>query len=92
MLVAVFAAVTGCSLAATELPISGPAGSLGAACSCPNGQPDCDGDQAQCQQGLSCVKGDDGKQICTRACPCPLNYVCKAAGLPGSRLACFKQP
>ncbi len=70
----------------------GPTGSLGAECRCSNGQADCDGDQGQCADGLSCVRTDSGSQICTHACPCPINFVCRAAGVPGSRLSCFKQP
>jgi hypothetical protein len=70
----------------------GPSGSLGSECVCSNGQADCDGAQGQCQPGLECMKTDLGGQVCTKACPCPLNYVCKAAGVPGARLACFKQP
>ncbi len=70
----------------------GPAGSLGSECTCPNGQADCDGNQSQCQSGLSCLRTDSGNQICTQNCPCPLQYVCKSAGVPGARLACFKRP
>src|SRR5688500_16056420 len=71
---------------------SGGVGSLGAECTCANGQPDCDSATGQCASGLSCMRTDNGGNICTHACPCPLNYVCKAAGVPGARLACFKQP
>ncbi len=70
----------------------GPVGSLGAECRCSTGQADCDGDQGQCQDGLVCRTDDSGKQACTHDCPCPLNFVCKAAGLPGQRLSCWKQP
>jgi hypothetical protein len=92
--VVTFALVVGCAIDPTDgiAASRGPVGSLGSECSCSNGQADCDGAQGQCQPGLSCMKTDNGNQVCTHACPCPINYVCKAAGLPGSRLACFKQP
>ena len=91
---ALVALVAGCAIDPTDgiAGSRGPVGSLGSECSCSNGQADCDGDQGQCQQGLSCMKTDRGNQVCTQACPCPFNYVCKAAGVPGARLACFKQP
>ena len=87
------ALVSGCAIDPTEgiAASRGPVGSLGAECHCSTGQADCDGDQGQCQEGLSCMRTDSGKQVCTHACPCPLNYVCKAAGVPGARHACFKQ-
>ncbi|MBX3202334.1 MAG: hypothetical protein KF850_08460 [Labilithrix sp.] len=90
----VSALVAGCAVDPTDgiAASRGPVGSLGASCRCSNGQPDCDGDQGQCQEGLSCMRTDSGNQVCTQACPCPLNYICKAAGVPGARLACFKQP
>jgi hypothetical protein len=70
---------------------SGGFGSLGTECTCANGRADCEGVTGQCATGLSCMKSDFGPQYCTHACPCPLNYVCKAANVPGARLACFKQ-
>lgn len=92
-LVLAFAAVTGCAVDPTDVIAgSGPVGGLGSPCTCSNGAADCDSAQGQCQPGLSCVKGDNDKQICTQGCPCPLNYICKAARVPGARLACFKQP
>lgn len=92
--VAGFALVAGCAIDPTDgiAGSRGPVGSLGSECTCSNGQADCDSAQGQCQQGLSCMRTDSGKQVCTHGCPCPLNFVCKAAGVPGARLACFKQP
>ena len=92
--VAGLALVTGCAIDPTEgiAGSRGPVGALGSECTCSNGQADCDSAQGQCQQGLSCMRTDSGNQVCTHGCPCPLNYVCKAAGVPGARLACFKQP
>jgi hypothetical protein len=93
LFVALVAVVAGCAIDATDVIAgSGPSGSLGSECKCGNGQADCDGAQGQCQPGLSCVKGDNDKQVCTQGCPCPLNYICKAARVPGARLSCFKQP
>lgn len=94
-LVLAFAAVTGCAVDPTDVIAgSGPSGGLGSPCTCGNGAADCDGAQGQCQSGLSCVKGDNDKQICTQPCAgvCPINFVCKAARVPGARLACFKAP
>jgi hypothetical protein len=91
--------LSGCTVSALDggNPSNGPNGALGDTCSCGNGQPDCDANQSQCQQGLVCLKGDTGVQTCTRQCgiavvgACPANYICKAANVPGARLACFKQ-
>lgn len=89
-----FALLAACAVDPTDglAPSRGPVGALGAECVCSNGQADCDGNQGQCQAGLSCMKTDQGNQVCTHACPCPANFVCRLAGVPGARLACFKQP
>jgi len=92
-------ALSGCTVSPLDggNPSGGPNGALGDTCSCGNGQPDCDSNQSQCQSGLVCLKGDTGVQTCTKNCvlnivgACPGNYICKAANVPGSRLACFKQ-
>lgn len=95
-LAAVFAVVVpGCSVDAIDgaAGTRGGAGSLGDACVCANGEADCDGSQAGCQQGLSCVRGDQsGRNTCTVGCPCPIGFLCRAAAIPGARLACFKTP
>src|SRR5688572_15626816 len=92
--------LSGCTVSALDggNPSTGPNGGLGDTCSCGNGQPDCDAAQSQCQSGLVCLKGDTGVQTCTRNCvpgavvgACPGNFICKAANVPGARLACFKQ-
>lgn len=68
----------------------GPTGSLGTQCSCGNGQPDCDGSQAGCETGLVCARASAGaQQVCTRNCPCPLDFVCQGIGVTGSRALCF---
>ena len=87
--------VAACSVDAIDGvgPARGGTGAIGDECSCANGQADCDGSQAVCQQGLSCVRADSGgRNTCTRACPCPLGFLCRAAAIPGARLACFKTP
>jgi hypothetical protein len=82
-----------CALDATQGAggSSGPSGSVGTHCSCPNGGTECDGANGGCQTGLICAKGDvtDTDAICTQPCPCPLNLVCKAVGQLGGRLLCF---
>jgi hypothetical protein len=94
LLATAFVVVTGCAIDPSGgiAASRGPTGALGARCSCPGSQPDCDGDQGQCNEGLSCMRDDAGNQVCTQGCPCPFNYICKAAGVPGARLSCFKQP
>jgi hypothetical protein len=82
-----------CSLDATKGAggSQGPAGSLGSGCQCPSSQNDCDAANGGCQTGLICAKGDvsSSEQICTQGCPCPINFVCRAAGALGGRLLCF---
>ena len=82
-----------CSLDATQgaAGTSGPVGSLGSGCQCPKSQSDCDGASGGCQNGLICAKGDVSttEQICTQACPCPVNFVCRAVGSLGGRFLCF---
>lgn len=82
-----------CSLNATEGAGAsrGPVGSLGSGCTCPASQSDCSGENGGCQTGLVCAKGDVSttEQICTQACPCPIDFVCRAAGNLGGRFLCF---
>lgn len=84
-----------CSLDATQGAggSSGPTGSVGSSCTCPASQKECDGSNGGCQPGLICTSGDvsSSQQVCTQACPCPLNFVCKAVTHLGGRLLCFKE-
>lgn len=86
--------VAACGLDPTDGSVkSGPEGALGTKCSCLNGQADCNSTNSGCQSGLTCTAQDlGGDNVCTTDCPCPLNYVCRAAGVPGQRMACFKSP
>jgi len=70
---------------------SGAVGSLGSECRCPDGSPECNSVQGQCLSGMTCSKLDSGDQICTHECPCPLNFICRALGVPGQRSGCVKQ-
>ena len=72
-------------------PSSGPSGGLGAACHCTASQArECDGAQGGCQEGLVCVSGDvtTSSMFCSRPCPCPIDFVCKAFGHLGGKLLC----
>lgn len=86
--------LTACALDPTDGSVkSGGVGALGTKCACLNGQADCDSTNSGCASGLRCTAQDlGGDNVCTTDCPCPLQYVCKAAGIPGQRLACFKSP
>ena len=84
-----------CSLDATQGAggSTGPAGGIGSECHCTASQKECDGSNGGCQAGLICTSGDvsSSQQFCTQPCPCPLHFVCKAAGQLGGRLLCFKE-
>ena len=90
------ALVSACAIDPTQDPQSGPSGAIGTTCTCPTGQADCDGTQGQCHDGLVCRRVDNGRQICTHDCGtgllgCPVNYLCKAAGIVGGRLSCVPE-
>ena len=93
------ALVSACAIDPTDGIRSGGTGALGVECKCPGVEADCDGDQAQCESGLDCRRTDNNRNICTHNCggnavtgSCPYNYVCRALGVPGTRLSCHPTP
>lgn len=99
LIAGVVALMSACAIDPTDGIRSGPSGGMGVECKCPGGSADCDGDQAQCNAGLDCRRTDNNRNICTVDCggnaitgSCPYNYVCRALGIPGTRLSCHPTP